>query len=90
MIVHVDNVGPHVAKCVTKYMEHSLLKIVPRPPYSPDLAASTLSTFIYVKDELQKHEFPEGAWFVWAISAILNQIPIDTLVDVCDDLMRRF
>jgi hypothetical protein len=82
MIAHADNAGPHTAKCVTEYMDHTLLKRVPDPPYLPDLTPSDFYLFGYVKHQLQGHEFTEGAELVSAISEILNQIPTDTLVDV--------
>jgi hypothetical protein len=31
MIVHADNADPHVAKCVTEYMDHNSLKRADRP-----------------------------------------------------------
>jgi hypothetical protein len=89
MIIHVNNAGPHVAKCVTEYVDHKSRKRALHPPYLPDLAPSDFYQFGYVKHQLQRHEFTEGAELVSAISEILNQIPTDTLVDVLDDWMRR-
>jgi transposase len=82
MIVHADDVGPHVAKSVTEYMDHNSLKRVRHPPYSPDLAPSDFYLFGYVKHQLRGHEFTEGPELVSAISEILNQISIDTSVEV--------
>jgi transposase len=90
MIVHADNAGPYVAKCVTEYMDHNSLKRAPRPPHSPDLAPSDFYTFGYVKHRLQSHQFTEGAELASAISENVNQIPIDAFVDVFDKWMRRF
>jgi hypothetical protein len=70
-------------------MDHNSLKRAPHPPYSPDLAPSDFYLFGYIKHQLQGHEFTEGTELVSAISEILNQIPINTLVDVSDDWMRR-
>jgi transposase len=81
MIVHADNGGPHVAKCVTEYMDHNSMKRTPHPPYSPDLAPSDFIGFGHVKHKLQGHEFTEEAELVSAISEIVNQIPTYTLVD---------
>jgi hypothetical protein len=89
MIVHAENPGQHVTKCVTEYMDHNPLKRVPHPPYPPDLAPSDFYLFGYVKYQLQGHEFTKGAEFVSAISEILNQIPTNTLVNVFDDWMGR-
>jgi hypothetical protein len=49
MIVHTDNACPHIAKCVTEYIDHNLLKRAPHPPYSPDLAPFDFHLFGYVK-----------------------------------------
>jgi histone-lysine N-methyltransferase SETMAR len=80
-IVLPDNSGPQVAKCVTEFMDHNSIKRAPHSPYSPDLAPSEFYLFVYVKHQLQGHEFTEQAELVSAISEILNQIPIDTLID---------
>jgi histone-lysine N-methyltransferase SETMAR len=85
MIIHADNAGPHVAKCVTEYMGHDSLKRVPHPPYSPDLASSDFYLFGHVKHQFQGHEFTEQAEPGSAISEILNQILTNTLVDVFDN-----
>jgi hypothetical protein len=89
MIVHADTAGPHVVKCVTEYMDHNSLKRVHHPPCSPDFAPSDFYLFGYVKHQLQRHEFTEGAEFVSAISDNLNQIAIDTLVGIFDNWLRR-
>jgi hypothetical protein len=89
MIVHSDNASPHIAKCVTEYIDQNSLKRAPHPPYSPDLAPSECPLVGDVKHQLQRHEFAEGAELASAISEIWNQIPTDTLVDVSDDWMRR-
>jgi hypothetical protein len=85
MIVHADNAGSHVAKCVTQYMDHNSLKRAYHPPYSPDLVPSDFDLFGYLKHQLQGQEFKEGAGLVSAISGILNRITTDTFVNVFDD-----
>jgi hypothetical protein len=82
MIVHADNAGPHIAKCVMEYMDHNSLKRAPHPPYLLDLAPSEFYLFGYVKHQLQGREFTEGGELVSARSEILNQIPTDILADV--------
>jgi hypothetical protein len=81
MIVHADN-AMHLAKCVTKYMDHNLLKTASHPPSSPDLAPSDFYFVGCVKHQLHEHDLTEGAELVLAISEILNQIPTHTLVDI--------
>ena len=40
LIFHHDNARPHVAVPVKNYLENAGWKILPRPPYSPDIASS--------------------------------------------------
>jgi hypothetical protein len=87
-IIHADNTGLHVVKCVTEDMDHNSLKRAGHPPYSPDIAPSNFCLFGYIKHQLQGHEFTEEAELISAISEILNQIPTDTLVNIFDDWMR--
>jgi hypothetical protein len=82
IIVHADNAGSHVTKCVTEYMDHNSLKRAPHAPDSTDFAPSDFYLFGSVKHQLQGHEFMEGAELVSAISETLNQIPTDRLADV--------
>jgi hypothetical protein len=89
ILVHADDVGPHAAACVTEYMGHNSLKRAPHPPDSPDFAPSDFCLFGYIKHYLQGYEFTKRTEHVSAILDILNQIPTDTLVDVCVDWMRR-
>jgi hypothetical protein len=60
MTLHADNAGPHVAKCVTGYMNHNSLKRAPHSPDLPDLALSDFYLFGYIKHQLQGHEFTKG------------------------------
>jgi hypothetical protein len=71
-MVHRDDAGAHVAKCVTEYTDHNSLKRAPDPPDSPDLALFDFYRFGYVRHPLQGHEFTEGAEPVLVISEILN------------------
>jgi hypothetical protein len=59
MIVHAENAGPPVGKCVMEEMDHDSLKRAPHPPCSPDLTPSDFYLFGYVKHQLQVHEFME-------------------------------
>jgi transposase len=44
-----DNARPHVTKEVISYLDEAGIKIVPHPPYSPDLAPSDFWLIDYVK-----------------------------------------
>jgi hypothetical protein len=52
MIIHADNAGRHVAKCVTEHMDHNSLKRSPHSPCSADLEPSDFYLFGDVKHQL--------------------------------------
>jgi hypothetical protein len=85
MMIHADTVDPHVAKCVTEYMDQNSLTRAPHSPYSNDRAPSDFYLFGYVKHQLHGHGFTERAELVSVISEKLNQNPTDPFVDVFDD-----
>lgn len=45
IILQHDNVRPHVAKVVKKYLETLKWEILPHPPYSPEVAPSDFYLF---------------------------------------------
>jgi hypothetical protein len=59
MMLHAENASPHVAKCVTEYMDHNSLKRALHVPCSPDLASSDCYLFGYAKHQLQGHGLKE-------------------------------
>jgi histone-lysine N-methyltransferase SETMAR len=53
LVIHADNVRPHVSTRVKEYMEEDGLRTAPHPPYFPDLAPSDFFLFCYVKRVFQ-------------------------------------
>ena len=52
IIFHHDNARPHVAIPVKNYLESSGWKVLPHPPYSPDLAPSDYHLFRAMQNAL--------------------------------------
>ena len=52
IIFHHDNARPHVAIPVKNYLEISVGEVLPRPPYSPDLAPSDYHLFRSMQNAL--------------------------------------
>jgi hypothetical protein len=52
LVVHVDNASAHNARVTQNFFEHSLLKRLPHPLYSPDISPSDFYLFGKVKDAL--------------------------------------
>lgn len=38
IILHHDNTRPYIAAIIKAYLEENKIKIMPQPPYSPDIA----------------------------------------------------
>ncbi|GBP89349.1 Mariner Mos1 transposase [Eumeta japonica] len=52
-----DNAGPHVAVLVKNYLKTLDWKVLPHPPYSPDIAPSDYHLFQSIAHTLSKQRF---------------------------------
>ena len=57
MIVQHDNARPQVAKLVKAYLETLNWKVLPHPPYSPDIAPSKYYLFRSISHDLADQQF---------------------------------
>lgn len=72
---HHDNAAPHKAGIVTEYLNKERVKLLPHPPYSPDLALCDFYLFPKIKHELGGKSFNSVENLSRAIQAITEAIP---------------
>ena len=82
-----DNARPHVTKEVISYLDEAGIKIVPHPPYSPDLALSDFKLIDYVKTRLDDHTNIESQRR--QITKILQAIPKEEYKKTFDKWLER-
>jgi histone-lysine N-methyltransferase SETMAR len=74
LIVHADNVRPHIAQKCRTFCEEKGLRLAPHPPYSPDLAPFDFFLFGYVKGHLKGMVFPSYEELLNAIDEVVTDI----------------
>ena len=70
-----DNAAPHRANIVCNFCDQTSMKIVPHPPYSPDLAPSDFFLFARIKKELRGVRFPTVEALEEAVDVAIGNIP---------------
>jgi len=71
--LHHDNARPHVNNIVNNYLQQEKIKIMPHPPYSPDLAPSDFWLFNHLKHSVGT--YPDAISLARALSRAVNSIP---------------
>jgi histone-lysine N-methyltransferase SETMAR len=81
-VVIADNAKAHTAQKCRTVCEENGLRLVPHPPYSPDLAPSDFLLFGYVKELLKGMVFPSYEELFDAIDEVVTGIESKTLTAV--------
>jgi hypothetical protein len=89
LVVHADNVKPHVAKRVKQYLDENGLRRASHPRYCPDLAPGDCFLFGHVKRMLQGTEFQTAEELLEAAAQILSDIPLERLMATLHQYMNR-
>jgi hypothetical protein len=89
LVVHADNARTHTAQKCRTFCEEDGLRLVPHPPYSPDLAPSGFFLFCYVKERLKGMVFPSYAELLDAIGEVVIVIESETLTTLFEYCMER-
>jgi len=89
MHLHWDNARPHTATATQTAVFARGLRLLPHPPYSPDLAPSDFFLFGYLKHRLlgQSFENPEG--LILAVRQLISEIPRSLLMRVFEEWKIR-
>jgi hypothetical protein len=71
------------------FCEANGLRLVPHPPYSPNLAPSDFFLFGYVKERLKVMVFPSYEELLNAIGEVVTGIESETLTAAFEQWMER-
>lgn len=75
LMLHHDNARPHTAKITTAFLSSKKVKIIPHPPYSPDLAMCDFWLFSGLKRYLRGNFFHSEMELEENVSNYLHAIP---------------
>jgi hypothetical protein len=78
LIIHADNMRPHIARKTFKFCQDNRLEMAPHQPYSSDLAPFDFFLFAHVKRVLEGAEFPSEETLLAAIQLVLSDLTGDT------------
>ena len=75
VMLHHDNAAPHKSAVVMEYLRKEWIKLLPHPPYSPDIAPCDFFLFPQIKKELKGKSFNNVKNLARAIQAVVESIP---------------
>lgn len=75
VMLHHDNAAPHKSAIVTEYLQNERVKLLPHPPYSPDLAPCNFFLFPRIKKEPEGKSFNSVESLARAVQAVVDDIP---------------
>jgi len=87
--LHLDNAKVHRSQYTTEQAEELGFKMLPHPPYSPDLAPSDFFLFGYIKTQLKGSNFKTVAMLMEAIISILNKISQELIEKIMMEWVDR-
>lgn len=89
IILHWDNARPHTS-AMTRGELHDLgIRLLPHPPYSPDIAPSDFFLFGYLKHCLAGRTFRSSAELLEEVKNLMTGIPRSTLLSVISEWKIR-
>ena len=75
ILLQQDNARPHTARRTIEKIEHLRWKLIPHPPYSPDLAPSDYALFPHMKQFLRGRRFSTREELETEARSVLQSIP---------------
>ena len=88
-MLHHDNAAPHKSKIVDDYLNENKVRILPHPPYSPDLVPCDFFLFPKIKKELGGKSFNSIESLVRAVQAITDNITSDEYQNSFQEWQRQ-
>lgn len=86
---HQDNARPHTANCIKEFCSENNIKVLPQPPYSPDITPSDFFLFGYIKDKLKGEFFDDENELLHKVEEICNEISPTKLKQVFNTWCTR-
>jgi histone-lysine N-methyltransferase SETMAR len=89
MWLHHDNAPAHTSAIVLEFLQENNVRIIPHPPYSPDLAICDFWIFPRLKDHLRGAKFESRSAIGSAVYQYFKQCPKTFFVDAFAEWRRR-
>ena len=87
---HQDNAPVHNSILVTDYLTKMGIKIVPRPPYGPDLAPSDFWLFPKLKEKLRGCRDETIEEMKGAVTKVIDTLTQEDLHEAFQKLLERY
>lgn len=88
-MLHHDNVAPHRTSNVAAYLKQERVKLLPHPPYSPDLAPCDFFLFPKIKKMLAGKKYNKIEHLSRAVQAVVNSISQEEYYKSFESWQRR-
>ena len=88
-MLHHDNALPHKHQLVKRLLQQEQVKLLPHPPYSPDLSPCDFFLFPRLKKELAGRSYNEVNSLARGVQAVVDSIPKDDYYKSFEDWKRR-
>ena len=75
LMLHHDNASSHTANMTHEFLNRNKIKVIPHPPYSPDLALCDLWLFPELKRNLRGRKFSTEEEIDLAVYSYFDSIP---------------
>ncbi|XP_055347389.1 histone-lysine N-methyltransferase SETMAR-like [Paramacrobiotus metropolitanus] len=88
-LLHHDNARAHTARLTKNYLKKRKIRLLPHPPYSPDLSPCDFFLFWKMKDLLRGNHYKNSMDTEAAVANALRSLSVDGFSDVFDDWLVR-
>jgi len=89
VMLHHDNAAPHRTSNVAAYLKQERVKLLPHPPYSPDLAPCDFFLFPKIKKMLAGKKYNKIEHLSRAVQAVVNSISQEEYYKSFESWQRR-